>query len=113
MMTNINVTKSQNSAQTEKVVVFIFVVFCLLITRTASAESLPATVTVGSIPYGVAYDSEKGQIFVTMHNSNTVSVISYSSPSSVPEFGPLTGFIVAISLTSIIIIPKFRLTQKI
>ena len=76
-------------------------------------NTVVATVPIGKIPFGITYDYEKGQIFVTVHNSDTVSVVSYSSPLSAPEFGPLTGFIAAISLTGIIIISKSRLIWKI
>jgi YVTN family beta-propeller protein len=38
-----------------------------------------ATVKVGATPYGVAYDSAKGEVFVSNSNGNTTSVISDSS----------------------------------
>jgi YVTN family beta-propeller protein len=38
-----------------------------------------ATVNVGAQPYGVAYDSGKGEVFVSNTNSNTTSVISDSN----------------------------------
>src|ERR1017187_8501737 len=45
----------------------------------ANAQTLVATVTVGSQPYGIAYDSAKGEVFVANAASNTVSVISDST----------------------------------
>ncbi|MGB6462713.1 MAG: hypothetical protein WBF38_00615, partial [Nitrosotalea sp.] len=51
-----------------------------------------ATVPVGSNPEGVAYDSGKGEIFVANVATNSVSVISDSTPPSVPEF-PLGGMV--------------------
>ena len=39
----------------------------------------PATILVGSEPYGIAYDSAKGELFVANHNSGSVSVISDST----------------------------------
>ena len=40
------------------------------------AQTVVATVPVGSLPYGVAYDSGKGEVFVTNWSGGTVSVIS-------------------------------------
>ena len=42
----------------------------------AHAQTAVATVNVGGVPEGVAYDSLKGEIFVVNLDSNTVSVIS-------------------------------------
>jgi YVTN family beta-propeller protein len=42
-----------------------------------------ANITVGKSPYGVAYDSGKGEVFMANHGSNSVSVISDSSNSVV------------------------------
>jgi YVTN family beta-propeller protein len=41
-----------------------------------TANSVAATIPVGSEPIGIAYDSAKSEIFVTNTNSSTVSVIS-------------------------------------
>ena len=38
-----------------------------------------ATVTVGTHPDNIAYDSNKGEIFVVNYGGNTVSVISDKS----------------------------------
>ncbi|MHB9160360.1 MAG: YncE family protein [Nitrosotalea sp.] len=46
---------------------------------TANALSVSATITVGSGPAGVAYDSAKGEIFVANVGDNTISVISDTS----------------------------------
>jgi len=43
-----------------------------------------ATVSVGTRPYFVAYDSSKGEVFVTNQEDNTVSVISNPSPPGLP-----------------------------
>jgi DNA-binding beta-propeller fold protein YncE len=41
-----------------------------------------ATVNVGVRAYGVAYDSAKGEVFVTNRSDNTVSVISDGSSTT-------------------------------
>src|SRR5208283_3356995 len=43
------------------------------------SPAVVANVHVGSSPFGLAYDSGKGEIFVTNLNDNTVSVISDSN----------------------------------
>src|SRR6266849_1704959 len=48
----------------------------LLVTPFARAQTVVATVNVGIAPFGLAYDSAKGEVFVTNDGSNTVSVIS-------------------------------------
>src|SRR5437016_14113606 len=53
-----------------------------LVVPFARAETVVATVPVGSIPEGVAYDSAKGEVFVANVGSNTVSVI-YDSADAV------------------------------
>jgi YVTN family beta-propeller protein len=49
---------------------------CLFFAQTANALSVVATVSVGSGPIGVAYDSAKGEMFVGNNSDGTVSVIS-------------------------------------
>ncbi len=49
----------------------------------ARAQVVKATVTVGMTPYGVAYDSGKGEVFVANRDSYSVSVISDSTNSVV------------------------------
>ena len=44
-----------------------------------STNTVVATIPVGSVPYGVAYDSGKGEIFVANHGADSVSVISDST----------------------------------
>ena len=44
-----------------------------------SNNSVVATVNVGDGPSGVAYDSAKGEVFVTNYGDNTVSVIDDST----------------------------------
>ena len=48
-----------------------------------STNAVVATVTAGNFPYGMAYDSAKGEVFVFNEDSGTVSVISDSSNSVV------------------------------
>src|SRR5438128_1114719 len=50
-----------------------------LVAPSARAQTVVATVSVGSNPVGVAYDSGKGEIFVTIPGPDTVSVISDST----------------------------------
>src|SRR5881409_83422 len=50
-----------------------------LVVPLARAETIVATVPVGSVPEGVAYDSAKGEVFVTNLVDGTVSVISDST----------------------------------
>src|SRR5438552_16415927 len=50
-----------------------------LVAPFARAETVVATVNVGSNPFGVAYDSLKGEVFVANFGSNTVSVIEDST----------------------------------
>ncbi len=42
-------------------------------------DAVVATMTVGATPYGLAYDSAKGEVFVANINSRAVSVISDST----------------------------------
>src|SRR5438876_10933563 len=44
-----------------------------------ASTSVVATVAVGKGPWGVAYDSGKGEVFVANSNGNSVSVISDAS----------------------------------
>src|SRR2546425_12707641 len=50
-----------------------------LVVPFARAEIVVATVPVGSVPEGVAYDSARGEVFVTNLVDGTVSVISDST----------------------------------
>ena len=66
--------------------IFMYTIFALSATRvvcTAGTEgtnlTVIATVPVGLLPTGVAYDPAKGEIFVTNRNSRTVSIISDST----------------------------------
>jgi hypothetical protein len=68
------------------------------------AIEVTATISVGTTSgghYGIAYDSGKGEIFVTHSESNTVSVISDSSLPPVPEFTP-AAFLILATATCII-----------
>ncbi len=44
-----------------------------------------ATINVGTFPWGVAYDSAKGEIFVTNASPGTVSVISDSTNTVIAQ----------------------------
>src|ERR1700733_7140464 len=70
--------------QTRKLFVPLFLGLLFILTFVFSAQSVNAqqvtsTVSVGSTPYGDAYDSGKAEIFVSNAASNTVSVISDST----------------------------------
>jgi YVTN family beta-propeller protein len=62
---------------------------------TVHAQSVVATIKVGSGPFGVAYDSGKGEVYVANSVSNTVSVISDATNTVVASVavgsGPPTG----------------------
>ena len=45
----------------------------------ARAQTVLSTVNVGTQPYGVGYDSGKGEVFVVNYGSNSVSAISEQS----------------------------------
>ena len=63
-----------------KLVDVIFVVFfSLCAVNSVSAIGVTSTMTVGQSPEGIAYDSGKGEIFVSSMANNTVSVISDST----------------------------------
>ena len=53
--------------------------FLLSAFSSSLVHAQPATIIVGSEPYGIAYDSAKGELFVANHNSGWVSVISDST----------------------------------
>jgi YVTN family beta-propeller protein len=61
--------------------VMIFVVSCASMVHAVTQLSVPPTITVGSSPEYAAYDSAKGEIFVTNQGDGSVSVISDSSNS--------------------------------
>jgi DNA-binding beta-propeller fold protein YncE len=98
---------------------FAAIVICPVVNMVHAFE-VTATITLENPGgyYGIAYDSGKGEIFVTYSESNRVSVISDSSlpsvsPSSapspsptVPEFTPAAILILAIA--TYIIVVAFR-----
>ena len=59
------------------------VIFAFSVVSTVKAAGVIATITVGTSPTGVAYDSSKNEVFVANSGFNTVSVISDSSNSVV------------------------------
>ncbi len=61
--------------------VLLVVTSVLSIAGTVYAAGNTSTITVGTSPTGIAYDSAKGEIFVANSGYNTVSVISDSSNS--------------------------------
>src|SRR6478752_7224779 len=48
---------------------------CLFFTQTANAFSIVTTISVGSTPFDIAYDSGKGEMFVANRGSGDISVI--------------------------------------
>ena len=66
-----------NKVKVQKLLGLIFiVVFALSAVNEAHAVGVTATITVGSYPLGIAYDSGNGEIYVANSASDTVSVIS-------------------------------------
>ena len=63
----------------------------LLVTPFARAQTVVATVNVGIAPFGLAYDSAKGEVFVANFGSNTVSVISDGTSPSTTSTTTTTG----------------------
>jgi YVTN family beta-propeller protein len=57
---------------------FIFI-FALSAANVVHAVEVTAKIPVGTLPWGIAYDSGRGEILVANHDSNTVSVISDSN----------------------------------
>ena len=58
------------------VVSFFIILVALLVVARVQAVEVTATVSVGSFPSGIVYDSGKGEMFVANYGNNTVSVIS-------------------------------------
>ena len=58
---------------------FILASFLSTISVASAAYEITATIPVGVGPWGIAYDSGKGEIFVANYYDDTVSVISDSS----------------------------------
>ena len=58
---------------------------------TSSSPSVATTITVGSNPTSIAYDSGKGEIFVTDQDSGSVAIMSDSTNDvlSTLTVGPL------------------------
>jgi len=53
--------------------------FALSASNAVHADAVNGTVSVGGAPWGVAYDSAKGEIFVANSGGNTVSIITDST----------------------------------
>ncbi len=70
--------ESWSSAKT--ILLVAVLAFCIFFAQSAYAISVVATVTVGSSPDGVAYDSGKGEIFVV--NEATPGIVSVISDST-------------------------------
>jgi YVTN family beta-propeller protein len=67
-------------AKVSKILVLLFIgVFLLSAVNMVDALGVTATIPVGRAPMGVAYDSAKGEIFVTNGQDNTISIISDST----------------------------------
>jgi hypothetical protein len=67
------------------------VIFALLAVNVVYAAGVVGTITVGTEPTGVAYDSGKGEIFVTNEASSSVSVISDSTNTAYTASMPPTS----------------------
>jgi len=69
-----------------------------------------ATIPVGSMPAGVAYDPSNGYIYVTNYGSGTVSIISTSvsanstSPSVVPTWAVVVVVVVVVLIVALLMI---------
>ena len=63
-------------------------------------------IDAGAVPFGMVYDPLNDEVFMTLHNSDTVSEVPYSSCSPVPEFGPLEPLVAAASLAGIILVSR-------
>lgn len=62
----------------------------------------------GQVPFGMVYDSGRGEIFATVHNSDSVLAIPYSPAGAVPEFGPSLVLVSSVSVALAILIPRIR-----
>jgi len=64
-----------------------------------TTNSITTTIPVGDNPFGIAYDPAKEEMFVANANSNSISVISNANVGdlTVPEFGPISYLILAVS----------------
>ena len=72
-----------------------------------SNNTIAGNVTVGNQPYGVAYDSAKGEVFVSNVGDKSVSIISdgtvsTSTSSTVPEFPPAAIAFIAVRLMAFV-----------
>ena len=69
----------------------LLVIFVLSSVNAAQALGVTVTIPVGKAPMGIAYDSAKGEIFVTNGQDNTTSVISDSTNTVVATI-PVGGY---------------------
>jgi len=75
-----------------KLLVLLFIgVFLLSAVNMVDAIGVTATIPVGRTPQGVAYDSAKGEVFVSNAQDNTTSVISDSTNTVVATI-PVGGY---------------------
>jgi YVTN family beta-propeller protein len=75
-----------------KLLVLVFVVIFVLSTvNMVNALGVTATIPVGNAPSGLAYDSAKGEIFVTNGQDNTTSVISDNTNTVIATI-PVGGY---------------------
>ena len=74
----------KTSAKICKLLVFIFItVSAFSVASVVHAAAVTTTVVVGGAPWGIAYDSAKGEIFVVNSAAGTVSVLSDNTNSVV------------------------------
>ena len=98
---------------------FLFCAFALLPQPVQAANTVTATVTVGSEPGGVAVTPNGAYAYVTNLGSNSVSVISTATTASpsptIPEFPAqlliITLVVFMITGLSAVIIAKKRITR--
>ena len=61
----------------------------------AKADSVIATIAVGSRPFNIAYDSSNGNLYVGNYNDGTISVISGQTNTVIGSPIPVGGFGIA------------------
>ena len=77
----------ENLKKTSAILILITIVLAMSAANTVHALGVTDTITVGNLPYGVAYDSIKSEIFVSnaggIVGESTISVISDNNNTAV------------------------------
>jgi len=81
-------------------VLLLIAIFVLSAVNMVHALGVTATIPVGGAPSGLAYDSSKGEIFVTNGQDNTTSVISDSTNTVIATI-PVGGYPYGVAYDSI------------